>query len=119
MTKMNQLNYNETSNILMYSLFQEDILKDCEDPFTIPDECKWLTTDIGQKYEGKQKWIGHVIGKNQKYIHFRDQTQRIWIYVDNKINHIQINDLVVVHVNRKLNKTVKAEDVFVLQKVKG
>lgn len=87
-------------------------------PFDIPKEYEWLTTDtISEKKYGEQKWIGRVIGKNQLYIHFRDKTYRTWIFVGRKrIDHLQINDLIVAKVIRTKQQTF-AKAVYVLKEV--
>ncbi|MFL0364624.1 hypothetical protein ACH0BF_16595 [Pseudobacillus sp. 179-B 2D1 NHS] len=108
----------EAEELLMFPIHPDDVVRDSDDPFFIPDEYAWLTTDsIGKNTEGKQKWIGRVIGKNQQYIHFRDSTHRKWIFVKNKIDQIQIHDLVIVHVDYKIGETVKANDIFILKEV--
>lgn len=112
--------YSDSYEQINDPFFQTDLIRIDqleEYPFVIPKEQKWLLTNSVSEYrEGKQKWIGRVIGKNKQYIHFMDNTQRIWIFVGKKIERITRSDLILIHVNRDKER-VKAEKIFLLQEI--
>lgn len=81
-------------------IFDEDIIsvkRKKDNPFQVEKE--WLATDlIKEDREGTQVWIGKVIGKNQQYIHFRDNTKRSWIDVSGYEEQLEINDYLALHI---------------------
>lgn len=98
-------------------IYEEDIIRIGkesveQDTFQIPEKYLWLATNkIEDNIYGKQRWVGKCIGINQKYIHFRDSSQRIWINVgEDNINNIELHDFLAVSVERTKDK-VTAEYV--------
>lgn len=102
-------------------VYESDLIfidMEAKDPFKIPEEYEWLATDgIADKKVGSQKWIGHVVGKNQEYIHFQDKSQRIWIKACEWVNQVDLWELLVVHVERT-EETVTARSILSVSEIK-
>lgn len=101
-------------------IFQEDIISvkhKKENPHQIDPSKHWLATNlIAEEKEGRQVWIGKVIGKNQRYIHFRDNSKRSWVDVKGFENQIEIGDYLAIDIDLTKHengeKRVKAKRIM-------
>lgn len=101
-------------------IFPEDIIsvnRTKENPHQIDPSKHWLATNvIADEKEGRQVWIGKVIGKTQQYIHFRDNSKRSWVDVEGYEDQIEINDYLAMDIElTKLEngeKRVKAKQIM-------
>lgn len=72
-----------------------------------PEHLKLATAKMSDKLEGKQTWVGKVIGVTETYIHFYDGTRK-WINLEQKISDVKLND------NLKLNIEISNDLVKVV-----
>ena len=101
-------------------IYPEDIIsvnQKVENPHQIDPSKHWLATNvIANEKEGRQVWIGKIIGKTQHYIHFRDNSKRSWVDVKGFENQLEIGNYLAIDIElTKLEngeKRVKAKKIM-------
>lgn len=70
------------------------------------------TAKMTDNIDGKQVWVGKVIGIAEDYIHFFDGSRK-WIHVGDNINRIEQHDSILIEVE-KYGEENKLEKIITL-----